>query len=86
MKKINENNFSYANNDKNGNARVIVHFSEFLTEDEKNNMLTNYNIAYKRAKQIYNLREYKGADFGGGFIFQAVDKSHAERKVAECFK
>ena len=86
MKTINDNNFSYANNDKNGNARVIVHFSEFLTEQEKNNMLKNYNIAYKRAKKIYNLKEYKGADFGGGFIFQAVDKSHAEQKVAWCFK
>lgn len=83
---MNELNYMQISNDKNGNPRFVVHFSEFLTETEKeSNMLAQYDIAKKRAKKLYNCREYKGNDFGGGFIFQALDYTHARNKVESTF-
>ena len=84
MKTIDQNNIMRADNDRYGNPRYVVHFSEFLTAEERQTMLLNYQVARIRAKRI-SARVYNGYNFGGGFIFQAVDERDACRKVDRCF-
>lgn len=56
------------------NGRLCIHFTDFLKEEEET-MLNSihtfdsaYLIAKNRAKSIGG-KEYKGADYGGGFYF-----------------
>ena len=56
----------------NGNSRMIVHFMDFLTDEERSaHTLTEvkYAIAERRAK-IAHFKVYRGRDFGGGFVRQ----------------
>lgn len=72
MKKLNikESDFTQVNRDSNGNPRYVIHFMEFLTEEEK--CVTNYNLACKRANKVGG-KKYRGSDFGGGVVFQVYD-------------
>ena len=62
--------FYNANVDSSGNDRLIVHFLDFLTENEiysGKDVLEQFALAKSRAKKC-GMREYHGRDFGGGFI------------------
>lgn len=67
--------YTAARASSNGNIRIIVHFLDFLTDTERRSnlsVLDKYNLAWKRAKNIKTrtFKEYKGKDFGGGFVCQ----------------
>ena len=59
--------------DVNDNSRHIVHFLDFLTEEEQkeNDVLQGYALAHKKIKKYgYGWRKYTCREFGGGFITQ----------------
>lgn len=60
-----------ANADYYGNERLIVHFSDFLTEKENQELeiLEGWALACKRGKKI-GWRNYRGNNFGGGLVCQ----------------
>ena len=62
-------------NDSAGNGRIIVHFLDFLTEEETRSdfrVEQLYRIAVNRAKSIKTrtFKEYTCKEFGGGLICQ----------------
>lgn len=62
-------------NDSNGNGRIIVHFPDFLTDEETRSdfgVEQLYCIAVNRAKSIKSrtFKEYTCKEFGGGLICQ----------------
>lgn len=62
-------------NDANNNGRIIVHFLDFLTDEEKHSDFSIeqlYYIALNRAKSIKsrNFKAYTCKEFGGGLICQ----------------
>ena len=77
---MNTNDLTQAKNDVYGNPRVIVHFSDLLTDKENNDMSIEegYNLAHKRALKLGG-KIYRGKDFGGGFVFQC----YYERQLVE---
>jgi len=72
--------FTRVNNDVFGNPRYVVHFFDFLKNGERN--LENYGLACKRANKIGG-KKYRGADFGGGIVFQSYSITHTERRINE---
>lgn len=80
---MSEMNLYSVKNDINGNARVVVHFTEFLSSKETVNLSFDegYRLAHKRANKISG-KIYRGSDFGGGFVFQC----HDERTLIENIK
>lgn len=57
-----------------GNPRNIVHFADFLTDEEYDalNVLSAYELVAKKIKKFARLtwRRYNCREFGGGFICQ----------------
>lgn len=77
----NQIEFTRVNNDTNGNPRYVVHFLDFLKDEDKElNFEESYNLAYKRAKEIGG-KKYKGKDFGGGFVFQSYNNQDLEKRI-----
>ena len=74
------NDLTQAKNDMYGNPRVIVHFSDLLTDKEYNELSldASYNLAHKRALKLGG-KIYRGKDFGGGFVFQC----YSERQLVD---
>jgi hypothetical protein len=68
--KLNKNNIMKIETLKNG--RLVIHFTDFLKDGEFNGALDTFDKSYRtaknRAKSIGG-KEYKGADYGGGFYF-----------------
>lgn len=83
--------------DSNGNSRIIVHFLDFLTDEERNcdfGIEELYRIAVNRAKSIWtrNFKPYTCKEFGGGLICQtdfqdgeSIAKDIATAKAAPTF-
>lgn len=69
------NLFKRVNNDINGNPRYVFHFLYFLSdaENEKETLKSRYEKALKNAKSIGGYRQYRGKDFGGGFVTQSYN-------------
>ena len=60
-----------ANSDLYGNERIVVHFKDFLTERESQELeiLEGWALACERGKKI-GWRNYRGRNFGGGLVSQ----------------
>ena len=60
-----------ANSDYNGNERLVIHFHELLTENERENLetLEGWALACKRGCKI-GWKPYRGNNFGGGLVTQ----------------
>jgi len=71
--------FTEVNNDLYDNRRVVVHFTELLSEKEHNDLSINdgYNLAHKRALKLGG-KIYKGHEFVGGFVFQSYNDKELE--------
>lgn len=65
--------------DSNGNPRVIVHFLDFIGEEEReeHNILTLFDSVQKRLKGS-GWRKFHNKEFGGGFIRQFVSTSYQD--------
>ena len=84
-------------NDVNGNGRIIVHFLDFLTDEERNSdfgIENLYRIAVNRAKSIRTrtFKAYTCKEFGGGLICctdfrdgERIAEDIAKAKVAPVF-
>lgn len=80
-------NFTRINNDYNGNGRVVCHFFNLLTEEERrqNDIEKAYNIAVKRANKIGG-RKYHTKNYGGGIVFQCFSEKELTIKINEIIK
>lgn len=74
--------FTKINNDCNGNPRVVCHFFNMLTEEEKrkNDIEKAYNIAIKRANKIGG-RKYHTKKYGGGIVFQCFNEQKLTERI-----
>jgi hypothetical protein len=78
-------------------GRIVIHYLNLLTEQEKNSsrplfdesgrrtLPTDYDIALARAKKIGG-RKYRAKWYGGGIVFadyENVIKAHIKRVVEE---
>jgi hypothetical protein len=64
-------------NDINGNPRKVVHFLEFIKDEDKQtaegkkrNILELFALAVKRANKLGG-RRYLANSYGGGIVFQS---------------
>lgn len=72
------------NNDVNGNPRYVVHFYEFLN-DEENNFLPfskKYEYALKKAKKIGG-RKFHNKQYGGGIVFQSYNTDNLKEQIID---
>lgn len=82
---ITKDNFTRVSNDVNGNPRYVMHFSQLVTDSEREKAkvkaATNmtffyldevYKAALKRAKQIGG-RKFHNKQYGGGIVFQSYN-------------
>ena len=72
------------NNDVNGNPRYVVHFYEFLN-DEENSFLPfskKYEYALKKAKKIGG-RKFHNKQYGGGIVFQSYNTDNLKEQIID---
>ena len=77
--------FTRTTSDVYGNPRYIVHFTDFLTIDERNsygldNYSQLYSIACKRANNIGG-RKYTGRNYGGGIVLQSYNIEQTSKNI-----
>ena len=65
------------NSDSNGNPRYVVHFLDFLTEDEKQSYsIKTYqrliNLALERSRKVGG-KKYRAKWYGGGIVIQSYN-------------
>jgi hypothetical protein len=75
------------NSDVNGNARYVVHYSEFLSNKELKEIYdtfianhngsslgviqVEYDYAIAKSKSLVGGKRYRGKEYGGGIVFQS---------------
>jgi len=66
--------FTRVNNDVNGNPRYVIHFLNFINDEEKKFLTwrNQYNYALKKAK-ILGGKKFHNKQYGGGIVFQSYD-------------
>lgn len=83
---ITTENFTRVNNDVNGNPRYVIHYSQLLSDKDKElypltvspifkvaeNLETRYKIALSKAKSIGG-KKYHTKNYGGGIVFQSYN-------------
>ena len=72
------------NNDINGNPRYVVHFLEFLNNEE-NSFLPfskKYEYALKKAKKIGG-RKFHNKQYGGGIVFQSYNTDNLKEQIID---
>lgn len=76
--------FYHTTNDFYGNPRYIVHFLDFLKEDEFPGLgcLEQFQIAHKRAKKA-GFSKYRGKSFGDGFVCQSYSLNETAKRILE---
>jgi len=76
--------FTRINNDVYGNPRYVVHFLEFLNNEEKSFLpfSKKYEYALKKAKLIGG-RKFDNKQYGGGVVFQSYNTIDLEKKINE---
>lgn len=90
--------FTRINNDVNGNPRYVVHFLEFISDKDEQEVREDfaatlaqnsfrftgllYDRAVQKAKKIGG-RKYTGKSFGGGIVFQSYNNQDLERSIIE---
>jgi hypothetical protein len=81
---INDIRLTRINNDTNGNPRYVVHFLDFLN-DEENEFLDfskKYEYALKKAKKIGG-RKFHNKQYGGGVVFQSYNTQDLKKEIME---
>lgn len=82
------------NNDINGNPRYVCHFTDLLSEDDKNNYRLNvfpifkvndnvekrYSIALNKARKLGG-KKYNTKNYGGGIVFQSYNLEFLEESL-----
>lgn len=76
--------FTRINNDVYGNPRYVVHFLEFLNNEEKSFLpfSKKYEYALKKAKLIGG-RKFDNKQYGGGVVFQSYNTNILEKDINE---
>jgi len=72
------------NNDINGNPRYVVHFLEFLNNEE-NSFLPfskKYEYALKKAKKIGG-KKFHNKQYGGGIVFQSYNTDKLKEQIID---
>jgi hypothetical protein len=91
--------FKRINNDVNGNPRYVCHYSELLTDKDKEelpltvsptykvnvNLSARYERALKRAKEIGG-RKFHNKQYGGGIVFQSYNIKDTENQINDLLK
>jgi hypothetical protein len=74
--------FTRINNDVYGNPRYVVHFLEFLNNEEKSFLpfSKKYEYALKKAKMLGG-KKYDNKQYGGGVVFQSYNTMDLEKKI-----
>jgi hypothetical protein len=74
--------FTRINNDVYGNPRYVVHFLEFLNNEEKSFLpfSKKYEYALKKAKMLGG-KKYDNKQYGGGVVFQSYNTIDLEKKI-----
>ena len=85
--KINGIELTKVNNSHNGISRVVVHYLNFLTENEMSEHGVKsgehlFNIALERAKKIGG-KKYRAKWYGGGIVFQCQNKRILTERINE---
>lgn len=77
-------NFTRINNDVNGNPRYVVHFLNFLNDEEKSFLpfTKKYEYALKKAKFLGG-KKYDNKQYGGGVVFQSYNNDELEKLINE---
>jgi hypothetical protein len=67
-------NYTRVKHDTSGSPRIVFHFLNFITEnDKRNNALGDlYFLALKRAKKIGG-KKFHNQTYGGGIVFQSYE-------------
>jgi hypothetical protein len=74
--------FTRINNDSNGNPRYVVHFLNFLNDEERSFLpfSKKYEYALKKAKMLGG-KKYDNKQYGGGVVFQSYNTMDLEKKI-----
>lgn len=74
--------FTRINNDSNGNPRYVVHFLNFLNDEERSFLpfTKKYEYALKKAKMLGG-KKYDNKQYGGGVVFQSYNTLDLEKKI-----
>lgn len=89
---ITKENFTRINNDVNGNPRYVVHFTEVLTQQEKDNaprglnwVQNCYDFALKKMRQLGG-KKFSNKQYGGGIVFQSYNIQDTVNRINELLK
>lgn len=83
--------FTRINNDVNGNPRYVCHYTNLLTDLDRDdysligNITAQYALALIRAKKIGG-KKFHNKQYGGGIVFQSYNIADTERKIWELVK
>ena len=74
--------FTRINNDSNGNPRYVVHFLNFLNDEERSFLpfAKKYEYALKKAKMLGG-KKYDNKQYGGGVVFQSYNTLDLEKNI-----
>lgn len=71
--------------DTNGNPRYVCHYSNLLTDNDKEDHTQRYELALKRAKAIGG-KKFHNKQYGGGIVFQSHNIRETEKHINELLK
>ena len=77
--------FTRVNNDSFGNPRYVVHFLNFINDNDEGSILEKKSLAVQRAKLI-NGKDYRGKDYGGGIVFTIYSPEDKENEIINLMK
>jgi hypothetical protein len=65
-------NYTRIKLDTSGSPRIVFHFLNFITENDRKNNADLYFLALKRAKKIGG-KKFHNQQYGGGIVFQSYE-------------
>lgn len=71
------------NNDVNGNPRYVIHFLALLTDQERGDLESRYNVAIARAKKMFGGKKFHNRQYGGGIVFTSYNVDTELRLINE---
>ena len=84
--------FTRIDNDTNGNPRYVCHFSELVSEKDREQVKATcqplgyisdlYALAVRKANKIGG-RKYHTKKYGGGIVFQSYSTEQTEKAIIE---
>ena len=82
---IDRESLTRINNDGNGNPRVVIHFFNFTTHDERRCMGLDsnlYEIALKRSRKLGG-KKFHNKQYGGGIVFQSYNTDNLIDRIQD---